>query len=577
MAGPHHPRPIQRLTWLLWEDRTDLIVLVIYAIVTALLSLAVPLASQALVNTISAGVSTQPLFVLTGAVLTGLLIAGLLQVLRASLVEIMQQRVFARVALRLTHNIPRLDARALSQHNASELMNRFFDVLTVQKAWSKIAQDGPGAFVEVLVGLGLLSLYGANMFALALVLVAAGVFVLVLCSWGGLRTQLKESTEKYRVAAWLEELTECQTALKLSGAGDFATRRTDAYVREYILARRAHFRVLRRHLSAHYVLQAVAVSALLGLGGWMVVHQEFTLGQLVASELVLMSVMKAADKLVRLTEPWYDLLTGLEKIGVLFDLPLEQRGERTLDATSAGLAVVGRGIRYGYGSNEVLHDVDLQIAAGEKIVLVGPNGGGKTTLGQLCAGLLVPDRGLLTLDGLDVREIPFEDLARHVAVVWGRNEIFDDTLENNVVLGRPHSNADLHRALSDAAVDEHLQWLHQGLQTQLVRGGANLSRGQWVRVQIARALLVRPRLLFLDDAFEGVDPRTRRHFLDRLFSGPWTIICVSHRIETIERADRVLVVENGRITESGVPKTLMESPDSRLRHVLALDEEASHV
>ncbi|NDD30080.1 MAG: hypothetical protein EB084_17630, partial [Proteobacteria bacterium] len=124
----HPPRPAQRLGWLLWEDRTDIVVLVVYALMTALLALAVPLASQALVNTIAAGVSLQPLIVLTGAVLVGLLFAGLIQVLRDSLVEVLQQRVFARVALRLAQNLPRVESRALSEHHGSELMNRFFDV-----------------------------------------------------------------------------------------------------------------------------------------------------------------------------------------------------------------------------------------------------------------------------------------------------------------------------------------------------------------------------------------------------------------------------------------------------------------
>ncbi|NDD29842.1 MAG: ATP-binding cassette domain-containing protein [Proteobacteria bacterium] len=484
---------------------------------TALLALAVPLASQALVNTIAAGVSLQPLIVLTAAVLVGLLFAGLIQVLRDSLVEVLQQRVFARVALRLARNLPRVEARALSEHHGSELMNRFFDVLTVQKTWSKIMQDGPGAVVEIMIGLSLLSLYGASMLALALALVASGVFVLVLCSFGGLRTQLRESHEKYLVAGWLEEMSECQAALKLSAASDFALDRTDALVRGYVLARRAHFRVLLRHLTAHYLLQAVAIAALLGLGGWMVITQSFTLGQLVAAELVLMSVMKAADKLVKLVDPWYDLLTALEKVGVLLDLPLESRGERSLPGKSEGIEISAQSVRFAYGDHVVVDDIDLHILAGEKVVLIGPNGSGKTTFGQMAVGLLSPDRGLLTLDGIDVRDVTHEALNQQVSVVWGRNEIFDSTLESNVVLGRPHSTAELQQALEQAAVSDHLPWR------------------------------------------------------------PWTLLCVSHRLETVERADRVVVIEKGRIVEEGPPKTLLEKRTSRLRAAMALEKESTRV
>ncbi|NDD31588.1 MAG: ABC transporter ATP-binding protein, partial [Proteobacteria bacterium] len=166
---------------------------------------------------------------------------------------------------------------------------------------------------------------------------------------------------------------------------------------------------------------------------------------------------------------------------------------------------------------------------------------------------------------------------QQVSVVWGRNEIFDSTLEGNVVLGRSHSTAELQQALEQAAVSDHLPWLPQGLRTPLVRGGHNLSRGQWVRVQFARALLKRPRLIFLDDAFEGVDPRTRHDLLDRLFSGPWTLLCVSHRLETVERADHVVVIDKGRVVEQGAPRTLLDDRSSRLRAAMALEKESTCV
>ena len=563
MAGGA-PRPYSRLATLLWRDRTDLAVLGIYAAVSSILALAVPLAAQALVNTIAAGISVQPLVVLTGAVFAGTLLAGFTVLLRFSLVEIMQQRVFARVVLDLAERVPRVDHRALSDEDPSELMNRFFDVVSIQKAWSKLALEGPGALLEVLVGLALLAFYGPTFLALALLMGAAGIVVLGLLSWGGLRTSLRKSEEKYRVAGWLEELAICQGAFKLVAPADFGLRRADEIVRDYILARRRHFGVLLRQNAAWYLVQALVSAGVLGLGGWLVIQQQLSLGQLVAAELVVITVLKASEKLVRLLDPWYDLLTALEKVGHLADLPLDGKGTRSWPASDRAASVECRGVRLAYqGSRPVLQDLDLELAPGERVCLVGANASGKTTLAMVLAGLVSPDSGRVALDGLDLRDASREELSRQVALVRSQNEILGDTLENNVLLGREANLEELREALRVSCVEDHAPWLPQGLQTPLVRQSRNLSRGQWMRIQIARALLHRPRLLILDDALAGVDEPTREELFDRLFQGPWTLLCVAHRPQIAMRADRVVVMEEGRIVESGSPSELRANPDSR--------------
>lgn len=181
---------------MLWEDRRDLVVVLVYNLISSLLLLAVPLTAQALVNTIAAGMFLQPLAVLTVATAAGLLFAGLMTVMKFTLVEVMRQRIFARVALRLAERLTRLETRTLSAQNPPELMNRFFDVVNIQKSWFKLVFEGPGAVVEVLVGLALLAIYGPLLLAFSLVLVASGLVILFGLGLGGVRTSIEESAQR---------------------------------------------------------------------------------------------------------------------------------------------------------------------------------------------------------------------------------------------------------------------------------------------------------------------------------------------------------------------------------------------
>ena len=188
----HHPHvsPFSRLSDMLWEDRSDLLVLLVYTVMTGVLALAVPLAAQALVNTIAANVLTQPLVVLTLIVFAGLVFAGVLRVFQLMLVEALQQRIFVRVALQLAKQLPRIRHSALVEEYAPELVNRFFDVLTVQKAFAKLLLDGLTALLQVSVGLVLMAVYNPLLLVFDSFLVVFALFVVFVLGIGGLRTSI---------------------------------------------------------------------------------------------------------------------------------------------------------------------------------------------------------------------------------------------------------------------------------------------------------------------------------------------------------------------------------------------------
>jgi ABC-type bacteriocin/lantibiotic exporter with double-glycine peptidase domain len=563
----HHPSPYLRLGHLLWEDKRDLLIILAYTTVAGLLALAVPLATQALVNTIAAGIFIQPLVVLTIIVLAGLLFAGILRLLKLYLVEILQQRIFARVALQLAARIPRIQQTALDNEYAPELINRFFDVLTIQKSMSKILLSGPSATLQILVGLILMAFYSPLLLAFDFVLILFVAFLVTVLGIGGLSSNINESIQKYRVAEWLEEMGRCQTSFKMTAVPTYLLARADQLVSNYIAARRKHFRVLFRQAFSHYLFHAVASAGVLAIGGWLVINRQLTLGQLVASEIIILSVLAALEKLVGLLETFYDLLTGIDKIGHVTDMPLERTDGIPLPTNPLGASIVCRQVYFSYPNNPpILANLDLQLEPGERISLVGESGVGKSTLAALICGLYEPTHGSIEINQMEVRGINLDSLRRVVALVDDTKEVFEGTIEENIVMGREHlTHEHIRWAIQLTQLDKDILKMPQGLKTPLVSEGRNISRGQVQRLLLARAIVDRPQLLILDEAFTGLDERTKIAIIDALYDPQyrWTVIDISHDPEVIRRSQIIYLLSHGQLTEAGSLSQLARNPNSQ--------------
>ncbi|RYG24415.1 ATP-binding cassette domain-containing protein [bacterium] len=544
--------PLSRFAGLLRAERGDLAVLGVYTLAVALLTLAVPFAVQALVNTIATGIFLQPVIVLTLIVLGGLAVAGILHIATYRLVETLQQRVFARSALEIAARLARVRASALRGEFAPELANRFFDVLTIQKSLSKLLLDGLTAAAQAVVAVLVLGLFNPTFLLVAIGIALLFSLGMTLLGTRGVRTSIEESAAKYRVAGWLEEVARGHVGQKLHGDPDYLADRTDAAVIRYLDARDAHFRVCQRQLASFYVLAALAQAGLLAVGGWLVLGGSLSLGQLVAAQFIVALVLASFDKLARHNEKLFDLLTGLDKLGHLTDLETERVGGQTLPPRppGSGASVECRGVRFGYTPlRPVLDGLELRLEPGDRVSLVGGNGAGKSTLISLMCGLEMPQEGVLEIDGVDVRGTDLTSLRRHIALVNDARELFSGTVRENIVLGRSHVGPD------DIAWAARLVGI-ESLEADVVSGGGNLSRGEAQRVLIARAIVDRPRLLILDEGLSGIAERSARAILDRLFDPQygWTVVDISHEPAIVARAAKVFVLAEGRIVASGSPR-----------------------
>jgi putative ABC transport system ATP-binding protein len=504
------PAPISRIVELARLERRDVWVVVVYATFVGLLTLTVPLAGQALVSTVAFGTILQPLFVLALVLLVGTLFSALFQAVQTWVVEVIQWRILLRLSSDLAYRLPRLTRRVLDSSNAPTLVNRFFDVFTVQKTASWLLLDGLGIVLTASVGMLLLASYHPILLAFDIAIIVVAAVVLLGLGRGGEKSAIKESKAKHHLASWLEEIAGHRYVFRESPARAFAWGKTDLLTREYLHARQKHFKVIFRQIVGSLALQAIAQTALLSVGGYLVMKEQLTLGQLVAAELAVGAIVSSIAKIGRYLDNLYDMLAAVEKVGSLLDLPTESGDHGALTPIDGvpvlrvkSLSVPGAGI------SGLLTNLSLEVHRGDFISLVGGPGTGKTRLAECFIGMVTPAAGAIEVWGNDLRDVGLEDIRHHIRVV-GRPEIIDGTLAENIALGRPdvpHSR--VRDTLRELRVDTLFDWLPNGLDTSLLSGGVRISETQASAVALARALVNPPDLLVLDGALDHLAPSFR--------------------------------------------------------------------
>jgi ABC-type bacteriocin/lantibiotic exporter with double-glycine peptidase domain len=494
---PEHS-PWQMVFDLVRADRGDLLAIAVYAMGVGVLSLVLPLTVQVLVTTVAFGTLVQPIVVLTAVLGCGLVFAAILQALEAYLSEVIQRRLFVRVVSELAERLPRVHVDAFEQRHGPEHMNRFFDIFVAQKAIASLAMGGIEAALAALIGLLLLAFYHPILLAFGVLIVAGVAVVLRVVGRGGTRTAVYESKAKYAIASWLEDMAAQRIALKLAGGAEFAQQRLDRLAAAWLGAREEHFRIVFRQFVATLGLQVVTSAALLGIGGWLVVQRELTIGQLVAAELVVSAVVVSLSKLGAKLETAYDLAASADKLHALLDQPVERdHGGNT--ARTEGAALLELRSLSSLGNQ--LEDVSLVLKPGQRLRV---SGGERRTdeLVDVIFGLRSPALGAVLLDGDDQRDISLKAWRRRVAVVDGA-EVFPTSVGENVAaVGRTLPSQEIWRLLERVGLADRVSALPEGLQTMLTPAGTPLTRSDALRLTLARALAARPGLLVVDRALD---------------------------------------------------------------------------
>ena len=296
----------------------------------------------------------------------------------------------------------------------------------------------------------------------------------------------------------------------------------------------------------------------------MVVFSDLTVGQMMAVFAYLWFMMAPVQEVLNIQYAFYGARAALDRINRLLNLHEEPQYPAVENpfAGKRGVSVSVQDIEFEYRPEErVLNGVRLEIAAGERVALVGASGGGKSTLVQVLLGLYTPQSGRVCFDGVAVERIGLEVVREHVATVLQHPVLFNDSVRNNLTLGRAHGDEVLWQALQRAQLKDVIEAMPDGLESQLGRYGVRLSGGQRQRLAIARLLLSEPQVVIFDEATSALDTETeaRLHQALREFLQGRTVLIVAHRLSAVRQANRVYVFEDGRITEQGTHYELMQA------------------
>ena len=326
------PTPWQRLTRMLDTERSTIRYIFFYAIVAGLVGLTLPLGTQAVFNLVSTGAVFASTYILIGVVVGGVLLGGVLLLGQMVLVEAIEQRLFAKAAIEFAYRLPRIKPEALDGENPKELVNRFFDILTVQKGLTKLLIDLVFAGFQIVFGALVLAFYHPVFIALGAFAILAIIGIYVLNYRRALNTSIDESAYKYEVVDWLEQVAGELPLYRTDAAKrEHALARTDQLTAGYLRARNSHFRVLKTYFNYGIVLRLLLTGGLLIAGTLFVVSRQMSLGQFVAAEVLIVQISGAIEKLVSGVSTVFDMLTGAEKLAALTDLPLEEGKSQTVE------------------------------------------------------------------------------------------------------------------------------------------------------------------------------------------------------------------------------------------------------
>lgn len=548
--------PGKRFWKLIKPDSYEIRNVYIYAFFFGLVNLSLPLGIQSIVNLIQGGQINSSWVILVIFVIAGIAITGIIQVQQLKITEHLQQKIFSRAAFEFAYRIPKVKLEALYRKYAPELMNRFFDVVAIQKGLSKILIDFSTASIQTLFGLILLSLYHPFFIIYSMILVVMVWAIFKYTGERGLRTSLAESKNKYSLAHWLQELARTSTTFKLAGETDLPLRKTNKHVGDYIEKRESHFSVLLSHYSLMIVFKILVAAGLLIVGSILVMEQQMNIGQFVAAEIIILLIIGSVEKLIMSLETIYDVLTSLEKVGQVTDLELES--ERGIDPCALGnneeLSVDISEITFSYPGSEkrIFDKASLTIPKKDRVMITGAGQTGKTTLLYLLGGLYQIKEGSISYNDIPFGNLNPIKLRSVIGDCLMDEQLFEGTLLENISMGREKANFEnVVWAVKQLGLDSFVKSLSEGYNTVIYPQGKKFPKGIVERLILARSIADKPKLLIISDTFSAIDSEEKERIFKFLTEdeAPWTLVVSTNDLSLSKFIKRQVVVENGKLSD----------------------------
>ena len=548
--------PVRRILQVIKLEKNEISSVYFYAILSGLIQLSLPLGIQSIISFVLGGAISTSLVVMIVLVVLGVFLNGLLQVNQMRLIEKVQQKIFVRYSFEFAERIPKLNLQSVDSYYLPELVNRFFDTVSLQKGISKLLLDIPAATIQIFFGLVLLSFYHPVFIFFGVVLLLIIYLILRLTSARGMESSLRESDYKYAVAGWLQEMARVVKSLKFSSANSLHISKTDKFVTGYLTHRTTHFKVLLFQYWSLVGFKVAITAAMLIVGSLLLVSQQLNIGQFIAAEIVILMVIGSIEKLMSNLDTVYDVLTSVEKLGKLTDKPMEQEGNILLTPSTNGLSVTLNAVNFRYDSDSknVLHNINLAIQGNEKICIMGATGSGKSSLLRLMCGAYNQFDGIILIDGLPLSNYNLDSLRKETGILLSLQDIFQGSLLENISMGSEAISLKEILSLAETlGLKNFMNGLKEGLNTQLDPLGKKLSANIIKKILLLRALLNKPKLVLLEEPFDVLSDIDKASIKDYLLNDTagQTIIISSNDEAFAAKCDKVIYLQDGKITAIG--------------------------
>jgi ABC-type bacteriocin/lantibiotic exporter with double-glycine peptidase domain len=532
---------------LLRLERRLLALVVSYSLAIGLFSLIVPLTVQELTNTFAFAIQPVTIVTLAGVMIAALLFVGAFRALQYYAVEVLERRLFARVAIGMAQQIPQFQFLGFKPRYA----NHFMETVFMQRALSVLLVDLINVVVGGAVGMTILVFYHPY-FLLYNALLLAGFNIVFLLSHGGLKATIEMSHAKYDTLHWMQEISYNLLHFKATDSQAIVMQRTDELVGKYVQTRQTRFGILIRQYLGSVGWQAIAHGGLIATAAWLLSIGQLTLGQLVAAEVVVSGLLASFDEVVKRMGHIFYFMTGLRELDLVLSLPKDQ-GSSALsvplpDPTVHGIRLTCKDLAVHHaGVPAIFEQFNVEVTPGEKIGIYASTTVAKTALARVLAGLEVPTGGVIRYNGVDLRHIDMNAINRcRGFMIDSQLTLFEGTIEDNILLGRSYiPYSDVRWALRFAELEEDVDALPQGLKTHIRAPGKILAPTHMMRILLARAILGRPQILIFDGILHTLQPVLRETLLRRLCSKdePWSVIFVSNDPNLTPHVDRRLILE----------------------------------
>ena len=468
---------------------------------------------------------------------------------KLKIIERIQQKLFYRYAIDYTEKIPNLKVDQLAYKGLPELVNRFFDVQSLQKSLSKLLLDIPIASIQILFGLILISFYHPIFILFGAVLLCIVILILKFTGKNGLLYSKEESTYKYKFVAHLELLAKNFITFKFRENNTLPLQKTDELVSSYLKSRTQHFNVLQIQYWSLIYFKLFTTIAMLLAGVVLVIKQQINIGQFIATEIVILSIINAVEKIVINLDQVYDALTAIDKISLITDKETENNTGTELIAEQEPVHIAFDQVNFSYGNKIILENCSAAFNAGDKVCIAGTREAGKYTLLKLIASLLPVQKGMYTINGKNIQQYQLSNLRSLISFSTLDDALFTGSLIENLCFSKDVMKREKLEQLLDLFdlstwVNTHPDGLYQSIE-------ANES---WSYKLIRKLVLVRSlysadRLLFMQDPTNGLEPKYAERLLNYItnLSNTTCVISSSDELITKHAAFQHYLLSNGQL------------------------------